>query len=190
MVQAAGMYNALLQSDEPGLIIECLNGYRLKETKPDNLEDYTVELGQPEVMQEGTDITLVTYGSTLRIVQDAMQMLEDADISCELVDVQTLIPFDKEHKIVESLKKTNRIAFIDEDMPGGTTAFLMRQILEVQNGYFWLDSQPVTVTAAPNRSAFASDGDYFCKPNAEDIFEQVYALMRESDPNRFPPFYQ
>lgn len=186
MTQAAGMYNALLQSDEPGIVIECLNGYRLKEQCPDNLADYTVALGHPEVVQEGSDITLVTYGSTLRVVQEAMTTLEELGIEAELIDVQTLIPFDVDHTIVQSLQKTNRIAFIDEDVPGGTTAFLMQQVLQVQRGYYHLDSEPITITAQDHRSAYASDGDYFCKPNAEDIVEAVYQLMHEADPHTYP----
>lgn len=187
MVQAAGMYNALLQSDEPGIVIECLNGYRLKEQCPENLAEYTVVPGHPEVLQEGSDITLVTYGSTLRVVQEAIAMLADLGVSCELIDVQTLIPFDVNHTIVESLKKTNRIACIDEDVPGGTTAFLLQQVLEVQGGYYYLDSKPLTISAREHRAAYASDADYFCKPNAEDIVEAVYVLMREANPEKYPP---
>ncbi len=189
MTQAAGMYNALLQSDEPGIVIECLNGYRLKERKPDNLADYTVVPGHVEVLQEGHDVTLVTYGSTLRIVQDAMKMLAEKNISCELIDVQSLIPFDLDHAIVESVKKTNRVAFIDEDVPGGATAFMMQKALEEQDAYYWLDSEPITISAAENRAAYASDGDYFCKPNAEEIFEKVYDLMHDADPETYPSLY-
>ncbi len=189
MTQAAGMYNALLQSDEPGIVIECLNGYRLKEKCPDNLNEYTVALGQPEVLTEGSDITLVTYGSTLRVVQEAMAELEKVGISCELIDVQTLIPFDVNHTIVTSLEKTNRIAFIDEDVPGGATGYMLQQVIEEQKGYLHLDSQPITVSAREHRSAYASDGDYFCKPNAEDIFEAVYDLMHEADPQSYPALF-
>lgn len=186
MVQAAGMYNTLLKSDEPGLVIECLNGYRLKEALPTNLADHTVPLGYPEVIREGSDVTVVGYGSTLRIIEEAAQMLEQAGISCEIVDVQTLIPFDVAHRTVESLKKTNRVVFVDEDVPGGATAFLMQQVLEVQNGYQYLDSKPLTIAAHDHRAAYASDGDYFCKPNAEDIFEGIYGLMHEADTEGFP----
>lgn len=189
MVQAAGMYNTLLQSDEPGLIIECLNGYRLKERLPDNLGEFTVPFGEPEVIREGNDVTLVSYGSTLRIVQEAAEELAGLGVDCEIVDVQTLIPFDVNHQIVESLKKTNRIAFIDEDMPGGATGYMMQQVLEEQNGYFWIDSKPLTISAKEHRSAYASDGDYFSKPNLDDIVESVYALMQESDPDQYPSLF-
>lgn len=189
MTQAAGMYNALLQSDEPGIVIECLNGYRLKEQCPSNLGEYTVALGQPEILAEGSDITLVTYGSTLRVVQEAMGALAEFGISCELIDVQTLIPFDVNHTIVTSLQKTNRIACIDEDVPGGATGYMLQQVLEVQHGYKYLDSQPITLSAREHRSAYASDGDYFCKPNAEDIFEAVYGIMHEADPQTYPPLF-
>lgn len=189
MTQAAGMYNALLQSDEPGIVIECLNGYRLKEKCPENLGEYTVALGQPEVLTEGSDITLVTYGSTLRVVQEAMAELEKVGISCELIDVQTLIPFDVNHTIVDSLAKTNRIAFIDEDVPGGATGYMLQQVIEEQKGYQHLDSQPITISAREHRSAYASDGDYFCKPNVEDIFEAIYGLMHEADPQSYPALF-
>ena len=189
MTQAAGMYNALLQSDEPGIIIECLNGYRLKERKPDNLADYTVVPGHVEIIQEGNDVTLVSYGSTLRVVQDAIKMLEEKNISCELIDIQSLIPFDLDHQIAESVKKTNRVVFIDEDVPGGATAYMMQHVLEKQNAYYWLDSEPISITSAENRAAYASDGDYFCKPNAEQIFERVYDLMSEAMPSEYLPLY-
>jgi len=186
MVQAAGMYNTMLQSDEPALLIECLNGYRLKEKVPSNLGEFTVPLGVPEILQEGTDITLVTYGSTARIVADAIGQLAEHNISCELIDVQTLIPFDINHIISESLEKTNRIVFIDEDVPGGASAYMMQKVMEEEDGFRYLDSKPITITGSENRSAYASDGDYFCKPNAEQIFERVYALMNEADPERYP----
>jgi len=189
MTQAAGLYNTILQSDEPAILIECLNGYRLKEKLPANLGEFSVPLGVPEVLKQGTDVSLITYGSTLRIVQDAIIQLEEMDISCELIDVQTLNPFDRYHLILESLKKTNRIAFIDEDVPGGATAFMMQQVLELQGGYQFLDAQPITITAKEHRAAYASDGDYFSKPNAEDIFEAVYALMNEADPDTYPELY-
>lgn len=189
MVQAVGMYNAMMQSDDPALLIECLNGYRLKEKLPSNLGEFTVPLGVPDVLIEGTDVTLVSYGSTLRIVEDAVKQLAEHGISCELVDVQTLIPFDIHHSIVESLKKTSRIVFIDEDVPGGATAYMLQKVLEEQDGYRWLDSRPLTIPGSENRSAYASDGDYFCKPNAEQIFEQVYRLMMEADPERYPELW-
>ena len=188
MTQAAGMYNTLLQSDDPALVVECLNGYRIKETLPENLGEYTVPLGVPEILQEGNDVTLVTYGSCVRIAQEALQLLEKYNISVELIDVQTLLPFDLEHQIVESLKKTNRIVFMDEDVPGGATGFMMREVLEVQNGYMHLDSAPLTLTANEHRSPYGSDGDYFTKPNAEDVFDTIYSMMNEADPQKFPAF--
>lgn len=186
MVQAVGMYNTLLQSDDPGLVIECLNGYRLKETLPDNMGAYTVPLGIPEILEEGSDLTLVTYGSCIRIAQAGIELLKKTGISVELIDAQTLLPFDLNHSILESLRKTGRIVFMDEDVPGGGTAYMLREVLEVQGGYRYLDSQPVTLTAKAHRPPFGSDGDYFSKPNAEDVFETIYNLMRESDPKRFP----
>jgi len=185
MVQAAGMYNTMLQSDDPAIIIECLNGYRLKEKMPDNIEAFTVPLGVPEILQEGTDVTLVTYGTCVRIAQPAIELLEKHDIHVELIDVQTLLPFDLEETIVESLKKTNRIVFLDEDVPGGATSFMMQEVLEKQNGYRFLDSKPITITAAEHRPAYGSDGDYFSKPNSEDVFERIYELMQEVEPSRF-----
>ena len=188
MTQAAGFYNTLLQSDDPGLVIECLNGYRLKETLPDNLNEFTVPLGVPEVLLEGTDMTVVTYGSCTRIVMSAAKMLAEHGISIEVMDVQTLLPFDLEHRIVESLKKTNRILFVDEDVPGGATAYMLQKVMEEQKGYKYLDSQPVTLPAKAHRPPYGSDGDYFAKPNAENIFEMVYRMMNETDPVRFPDF--
>lgn len=179
MVQAVGMYNTLLRSNDPGIVVECLNGYRLKEKLPNNLLEYTVPLGIPEVVKEGTDVTLVTYGSTLRIVMEAAQMLEKQGISCEVVDVQTLLPFDVEHKILDSLKKTNRIAFIDEDVPGGAAAYMFNKVMEEQGGYRWLDVAPKTITAKAHRPAYGSDGDYFSKPNAEEIESVVKKMMTE-----------
>jgi pyruvate/2-oxoglutarate/acetoin dehydrogenase E1 component/TPP-dependent pyruvate/acetoin dehydrogenase alpha subunit len=180
MVQAAGMYNTLLQSDEPGIVIECLNGYRLKEKTPSNLGTMTVPFGIPEVVREGDDITIVSYGSTLRIIEDAIvTYLQPQGISCEVVDVQTLLPFDINHRIVGSLKKTNRIVFIDEDVPGGATAYMFQQVMENQGGYRWLDVAPRTLTAQPHRPAYATDGDYFSKPNAEQIAKIIEEMMRE-----------
>jgi pyruvate/2-oxoglutarate/acetoin dehydrogenase E1 component/TPP-dependent pyruvate/acetoin dehydrogenase alpha subunit len=186
MVKAAGFYNTLLQSDEPALVVECLNGYRLKEKMPDNLGSYTMPLGEVEVIQEGTDVTLVTYGSCVRIAQDAMKQLEEQGISVELIDVQSLLPFDLNKDIVKSLEKTNRVVFLDEDVPGGTTAYMMQQVLEKQNGYMHLDSAPKTISSRAHRPAYGTDGDYFSKPNAEDIFMAVYNMMHEADPTEFP----
>jgi pyruvate/2-oxoglutarate/acetoin dehydrogenase E1 component/TPP-dependent pyruvate/acetoin dehydrogenase alpha subunit len=185
MTQAAGFYNTMLQSDDPALIIECLNGYRLKEKLPDNFDTFTVPLGVPEILQEGSDLTLVTYGSCVRIAQTGIALLEKYGISVELIDVQSLIPFDIHHSIVESLKKTNRIVFLDEDVPGGASAFMMQQVLEIQGGYQYLDSNPLTITAKDHRTPYGTDGDYFTKPNPEDIFEAIYALMLEAEPARF-----
>ncbi len=179
MVQAAGMYNTLLNGNDPGLMIECLNGYRLKEKLPANLLEFTVPLGVPEILKEGDDITIVSYGSTLRIVQDAVTRLEEEGISCEIIDVQTLLPFDIYHIIGLSLKKTNRIVFVDEDVPGGGAAFMYNKVMEEQAGYRWLDVAPRTITAKAHRPAYGSDGDYFSKPNAEDVAETVREMMEE-----------
>jgi pyruvate/2-oxoglutarate/acetoin dehydrogenase E1 component len=179
MVQAAGMYNTLLQGADPALMIECLNGYRLKEQLPSNLLEFYVPLGIPEVIREGEDITIVSYGSTLRIVEEAALALEASGISCEIVDVQTLLPFDLHHKILESLKKTNRILIVDEDVPGGAAGYIFNKVMEEQGGYKWLDSSPRTITAQAHRPAYASDGDYFSKPNAEQIMDVVREMMAE-----------
>ena len=189
MTQAAGFYNTLLKSDEPGLVIECLNGYRLKERQPDNLADYTLPLGIPEVLQNGTDVTLVTYGSCVRVAQEGIALCEEHGISVELIDVQSLLPFDVHHSIVKNLEKTNRLVVLDEDVPGGASAYILREILEVQGGYRHLDSAPCTITAFEGRSAYGSDGDYFSKPSADTVFESIYALMRETNPHRFPELY-
>src|SRR5688572_12938432 len=186
MTQAAGFYNTMLRSDDPSVIIECLNGYRLKERLPDNIGEFTVPLGVPEILKEGSDVTIVTYGSMCRIVMEAADDLERFGISAEVIDVQTLLPFDIHHKILESVKKTNRIVFADEDVPGGATSFMMQKVLEEQGAYNFIDSKPVTVTAKEHRPAYASDGDYFSKPNPEDVFEKVYAVMAEVDPEKFP----
>jgi len=179
MVQAVGMYNTLLLSNDPCIIIECLNGYRLKEKLPNNLLEYTVPLGFPEVVKEGSDITIVTYGSTLRIVLDAVKLVAKQNISCEVVDVQTLLPFDVNHKILESLKKTNRIVFVDEDVPGGAAGFMFNKVMEEQGGYRWLDVAPRTITAKAHRPSYGSDGDYFSKPNAEEIEAVLKEMMVE-----------
>ena len=179
MVQAVGMYNTLLQSNDPGLVIECLNGYRLKEKLPSNLTAYTVPLGVPEIVKAGDDVTIVTYGSTLRIVMEAVASIDKLGISCEVVDVQTLLPFDINHKIVESLKKTNRIVFVDEDVPGGAAAYMFNKVMEEQAGYKYLDVSPRTITGKAHRPPYGSDGDYFSKPNAEEIVAVVKAMMAE-----------
>jgi pyruvate/2-oxoglutarate/acetoin dehydrogenase E1 component/TPP-dependent pyruvate/acetoin dehydrogenase alpha subunit len=179
MVQAVGMYNTLLQSNDPGIVIECLNGYRLKEKLPSNLIAYTVPLGVPEVIKEGTDITMVTYGSTTRIVQEAAATLDKQGISCEIVDVQTLLPFDIHHKIKDSLQKTNRIVFIDEDVPGGAAGYMFNKVMEEQGGYKLLDVSPRTITGKAHRPAYGSDGDYFSKPNVEDIVRVAKEMMSE-----------
>jgi pyruvate/2-oxoglutarate/acetoin dehydrogenase E1 component/TPP-dependent pyruvate/acetoin dehydrogenase alpha subunit len=186
MTQAAGMYNTLLQGDDPALVIECLNGYRLKERLPENLGQFTVPLGVPEVLQPGTDITLVTYGSCVRIAQEGIDLLEKQGISVELIDVQTLLPFDLENRILASVQKTNRLLLLDEDVPGGASAYMMREILERQGAYRYLDSMPTTLTAKAHRPPYGSDGDYFTKPSAEDVFETVYRIMGEAEPERFP----
>jgi pyruvate/2-oxoglutarate/acetoin dehydrogenase E1 component/TPP-dependent pyruvate/acetoin dehydrogenase alpha subunit len=179
MVQAIGMYNTLLRSNDPALMIESLNGYRLKEKLPTNLLDFTVPFGIPEVVREGQDITVVSYGSTLRIVENAAEILEAFNISCEIVDVQTLLPFDIHHKILESLKKTNRILFVDEDVPGGGAAYMFNKVMEEQGGYRYLDAAPRTITAKPHRPAYGSDGDYFSKPNAEEVEAVIKEMIKE-----------
>jgi pyruvate/2-oxoglutarate/acetoin dehydrogenase E1 component/TPP-dependent pyruvate/acetoin dehydrogenase alpha subunit len=189
MTQAAGFYNTMLLSDDPALIIECLNGYRLKERMPDNIGEFTLPLGVPEILREGSDVTVVTYGSMCRIVMEAADELQRVGISCEVIDVQTLLPFDIRHAIVESIKKTSRVVFADEDVPGGGTAFMMQQVLEEQNAYRYLDSKPLTISGKEHRPAYGSDGDYFSKPSIEDVFDGVYGLMSEADPNAFPPIY-
>jgi pyruvate/2-oxoglutarate/acetoin dehydrogenase E1 component len=189
MTQAAGFYNTMLQSDDPALIIECLNGYRLKEKLPQNIGEFTVPLGVPDVLREGHDVTIVTYGSMCRIVMEAAVELERAGISCEVIDVQTLLPFDLHHRIVESVKKTNRIVFADEDVPGGATAFMAQKVLEEQGAFEYLDSKPLTIAAKEHRPAYGSDGDYFSKPNPEDVYDVIYEMMAQSDPERYPSLY-
>jgi pyruvate/2-oxoglutarate/acetoin dehydrogenase E1 component len=179
MTQAVGMYNTLLQANDPGLIIECLNGYRLKEKLPSNLLEFTVPLGIPDIVKNGDDITLVTYGSTLRIVLEAAEYLERKNIHCEVIDVQTLLPFDLNHLIVDSLKKTNRILFVDEDVPGGAAAYMYNKVMEEQNGYKFLDVSPRTLTGKAHRPGYGSDGDYFSKPNTEDVIRVVNEMMAE-----------
>lgn len=189
MTRAAGFYNTMLASDEPALIIEPLNGYRLREKKPSNLGEFRIELGIPETINEGKDVTIVTYGSCVRIAQDAVNQLESFNISCELIDVQTLEPFDINHVIVESLKKTNKIVFFDEDVPGGATAYMMQKVLEEQDGYKYLDAPPRTITAKAHRAAYSTDGDYFSNPNAEDVFDTVYNIMHDCDPLKYPKIF-
>lgn len=190
MTQAAGFYNTLLEGDDPALVVEVLNGYRLKEKLPANIGEMRVPLGVPEVIREGTDVTVVTYGACCRIAQEAAQKLAEVGIEIEIVDVQTLLPFDLPGRIVESLKKTSRVLFLDEDVPGGATAYMMRQALEVQGGFAWLDSAPRTLAGKEHRPSYGSDGDYFSKPNRESVFETVYEMMHESDPASFPIFFR
>jgi 2-oxoisovalerate dehydrogenase E1 component len=189
MTQAAGFYNTMLKSDDPALIIECLNGYRMKEKLPSNVGEFTVPLGVPEVLRLGDDVTVVTYGSMCRVVMEAAFELEKMDIGCQVIDVQSLLPFDIHHSIVESLKKTNRVVFADEDVPGGATAFMMQKVLEEQGGYQFLDSKPLTITGKEHRPAYGSDGDYFSKPSVEEVVDLIYEMMRETAPDKFPPLY-
>jgi len=186
MTKAAGFYNTLLESDEPALIVECLNGYRLKEKLPNNLGEFKTPIGVVETVKEGNDITLVSYGSTLRIVEDVAKELLEVGIDAEVIDVQSLLPFDIHHDIVKSVEKTNRLLVIDEDVPSGASAYIMQEILEKQNAYRFLDSKPQTLTAKEHRPAYGTDGDYFSKPSAEDIFEKVYSIFNEVNPEQFP----
>lgn len=186
MTKAAGFYNTLLAADEPGLIVECLNGYRLKEKLPKNLGEFRVPIGVVETVKEGTDITLVSYGSTLRLVEEAAKELLALQIDAEVIDIQSLLPFDLNHDIVKSVAKTNRLLVIDEDVPGGASAYILQQIVDVQNAYRYLDSKPETLAAKPHRPAYSTDGDYFSKPSIEDIVEKVYAMLRESNPQKYP----
>jgi pyruvate/2-oxoglutarate/acetoin dehydrogenase E1 component len=190
MTQAAGFYNTLLESDDPALVIEVLNGYRQKEKLPANIGELRVPLGVPEVLREGSDVTIVTYGACCRIALEAAEKLAEVGIEAEVIDVQTLLPFDLHGRIVQSLKKTNRVLFLDEDVPGGGTAYMMQKVLEEQGGYHWLDSEPRTLAAREHRPSYGSDGDYFSKPNRESIFETVYELMHEADPKSFPIFFR
>jgi len=185
MTRAAGFYNTLLKADEPAVVVEVLNGYRIKERLPDNIGEFTVPLGVPEVIRQGRDVTVVTYGACCRIALDAAQKLSKAGIEAEVLDVQSLLPFDIHGRIIESLKKTNRILFLDEDVPGGTTAYMLQEVIEKQGGYYHLDSEPRTLSGKAHRPAYGSDGDYWSKPSAESVFDAVYELMREVDPGRF-----
>ena len=185
MTRAAGFYNTLLEGNDPAIVIEPLTGYRLKEKMPDNIGEFRLPLGIPEILNTGNDLTLVTYGSTVRIAMEAVKQLAAHKISVELIDVQTLVPFDLKGIILNSLKKTNRILFRDEDGPGGTTAFMMQQILETQGGWNFLDSPPRTLTGKEHRPAYTTDGDYFSKPNEEDVFDAVYEMMKEAFPEKY-----
>ncbi len=189
MTQAAGFYNTLLRSDEPAIVIECLNGYRLKEKMPSNVGEFTLPLGQPETLLRGSDLTIVTYGSMCRIVLDAAVQLAEVGINVEVIDVQTLLPFDLDHVIADSLRRTNRVLFADEDVPGGGTAYMLQQVLDEQQAYRFLDSQPRCLAAQAHRPPYGSDGDYFSKPNVEDVFDAVYEVMQEAEPKRFPAIY-
>jgi len=189
MLQAVGFYNSVLAADEPAVIVEVLNGYRLKERLPDNISEFTVPVGVPEILRSGKDATVVTYGPLCRIATEAAEVLSGLGIEIELIDVQSLMPFDSHGKIVESLKKTNRVLFLDEDVPGGTTAFMMQEALEKQGGYQWLDSAPRTLTGQAHRPAYGTDGNYWSKPNAEQIIYSIYGMMNESNPKKFSKFY-
>ena len=186
MTQAAGLYNTLLEGQDPALVIEPLNGYGIKEQKPENLGEYRIPLGVPEILEEGNDITLVSYGSCLRIAQEAVKHLKDFNISVELIDIQTLIPFDRKQVILNSIKKTHKVVFLDEDVPGGTTAYMMQQVLEKQKGYYYLDAEPRTVSGQDHRPAYTADGDYFSKSNPDDVFDVIYELMNEYQPAKYP----
>ncbi|MCX6171287.1 MAG: thiamine pyrophosphate-dependent enzyme [Flavobacterium sp.] len=189
MTKAAGFYNTLLESDEPSLVIECLNGYRLKEKMPNNLGEFKTPIGRVETIKQGTDITIVSYGSTLRIVAQVATELQEVGIDCEIIDAQSLLPFDINQDCVKSIMKTNRLLIVDEDVPGGASAYLLQQIIDEQNGYQYLDSQPQTLASRAHRPAYGTDGDYFSKPSAEDIFEKVYAIMHEAKPDKYPSLY-
>ncbi|PKP02004.1 MAG: transketolase, partial [Bacteroidetes bacterium HGW-Bacteroidetes-6] len=189
MTQAAGFYNTMMQSDDPGIIIEPLNAYRIREQRPENMGEFTVPLGKPEILNEGSDVTLVTYGSCVRIAEDAVKQLTEFGISVELIDVQTLIPFDTTGTIVSSLQKTNKVVFFDEDVPGGATAYMMQQVLERSGGWDFLDAQPRTVTAKEHRPAYGTDGDYYSNPNAEDVFDTIYDMMHQYNPAKFISLY-
>ena len=190
MVQAAGFYNTLLQAEEPALVVEVLNGYRLKEQLPDNIGEFTVPIGVPEIIRPGEDVTIVTYGALCGIALEAADLLNKVGIAGEVIDVQSLLPFDVKGSILESLKKTSRILFLDEDVPGGATAYMMQEVIEKQGGYWHLDSEPRTLTAQPHRPPYGSDGIYFSKPNVEDVFDAVYEMMNETNPGKYPMFYK
>jgi pyruvate/2-oxoglutarate/acetoin dehydrogenase E1 component len=189
MTQAAGFYNTIMASDDAAVIIEPLNGYRVKEKMPSNIGEYRLPLGVPEVLRSGEDITIVTYGSCCRIVMDAALQLEQAGVSCEVVDVQTLLPFDIHQMILESVKKTNKVLFVDEDVPGGATAYMYQQVVEDQGAFDYLEMPPVTLSAKAHRPAYGSDGDYFSKPNVEDVFDTAYEMVRRCNPGLYPAVY-
>lgn len=189
MTQAAGMYNTLLLSDEPALVVECLNGYRIKEKVVKNIGEFRIRLGQVECIKSGSDITLVTYGSCCRIAMEAAELLALSGIQVEIIDVQTLLPFDTSHDIVKSIQRTNRVVFLDEDVPGGATAYMLQQVLEKQNAYQYLDSQPITITAKAHRPAYSTDGDYFSKPSVDEVFSKIYHLMHEVNPQQWPQLH-
>ncbi len=189
MTRAAGFYNTLMQAQEPAMVIECLNSYRVKEKLPNNIGEFRVPLGKVETTKQGTDLTLVSYGSTWRVVMDAADKLEKSGISCEVIDIQTLVPFDLSHDIVESVKKTNRLLVIDEDVPGGASSYILQKIIEEQKAYNFLDSDPQTLAAKEHRPPYGKDGDYFTKPSVEDVFEKVYGIMNEVNPSKFPSLY-
>lgn len=180
---------SILKSDDPALVVECLNGYRLKEKMPANIGEFTVPLGQPEILRVGTDMTIVTYGSMCRIVLEAAEQLQTVGISAEVIDVQTLLPFDVNHIIADSIRKTNRVLFTDEDVSGGTTGFMMQKVIDDQEAWRWLDSKPTALSAHDHRPSYSTDGDYFSKPNAEDVFETVYGMMHEVDPEKYPSLF-
>jgi pyruvate/2-oxoglutarate/acetoin dehydrogenase E1 component len=186
MVQASGMYNSLLKCQEPAVIIESLNGYRLKEKQPDNLSEFTILIGESEKIKNGDQITIVSYGSTLRLVEKAAIELEDLGVSCEIIDVQCLIPFDNSNLIIESLKKTNKLLIVDEDLPGGASSYILQKVIQERDGFQYLDSSPLTLTSKAHRPAYGSDGDYFSKPSIDDIIEKAYSIMNEYDPNNYP----
>lgn len=189
LTQAAGFYNTLFKGDNPAIVVECLNAYRQKEKMPSNIGEYTLPLGIPEILMQGDDVTIVTYGAMCKICVDAAIQLKNIGINCEVIDVQSLLPFDSHHSIVKSLKKTGKIIFADEDVPGGTTAFMMQKVIENQGGYYYLDAKPITIAAKEHRPAYSSDGDYFSKPNIDTVFDAVYELMHNDNPNKFPHFY-
>lgn len=189
MIKAAGFYNTLLKGDEPALVIECLNGYRLKEKMPNNIGEFTTPIGVVETIKQGDDLTIVSYGSTLRIVEQAAKELMEVGIDVEIIDAQSLLPFDRNHDCVKSLQKTNRLLVVDEDVPGGASAYILQQIVDVQEGYKFLDSKPETLAAKPHRPSYGTDGDYFSKPSVEDVFEKVYAIMGEANPKKYPSLY-
>jgi pyruvate/2-oxoglutarate/acetoin dehydrogenase E1 component len=189
MTQAAGFYNTLLEGMDSALVIEPLNGYRIKERMPDNIGEYRIPLGIPEIIEQGTDLTLVTYGSCVKIAQEAVKQLKEFNVNVELIDVQTLIPFDRNDMILESIKKTGKVVFFDEDVPGGATAFMMQKVVEERNAFVYLDTPPRTLASQEHRPAYATDGDYFSNPNAENVFELIYDMMHEYNPIKYPQIY-